>query len=150
MVFESERIKTEYNLANVQVVNDLKDTSETASEHVGFSMDTYISQFYSELQDRFKQQFVIQPLKEEFKLPDDFQPPDFLINHYKVKVVAHLDINISEFMKHFVTTEEEKWINFIKEQKSQLVYIDKEFDKQFYLPKDFLTIVRKKENGAPE
>jgi hypothetical protein len=43
MVFESERIKIEYNLANVQVVNDLKDTSETASEHVGFSMDTYIS-----------------------------------------------------------------------------------------------------------
>lgn len=34
---------------------------------------------------------------------------------YKVKVVTHLDMHITDFMKHFVTTEEEKWITFIKE-----------------------------------
>ena len=52
---------------------------------------------------------------QEFKVPPDFDPPEFLVTHYKMKVVAHLDMHITDFMKHFVTTEEEKWINFIKE-----------------------------------
>jgi hypothetical protein len=29
-------------------------------------------------------------------------------------------MHISEFTKHFVTTEEEKWINFIREHKTAL------------------------------
>jgi hypothetical protein len=82
-----------------------------------------------ELQDRFKQQFVIKPLNEEFKIPDDFEPPEFLVAYYKVKVVNHLDMHISEFTKHFVTTEEEKWINFISEHKTALQFIEKERDR---------------------
>jgi hypothetical protein len=89
------------------------------------------------------QQFVVQPLREEFKLPEDFEPPEFLANHYKVKVVSHLDSHIEYFMKHFVTTEEEKWIGFIKEQKSSLGFVDKEIDKQFFFPKQFLQSVQK-------
>ncbi len=52
-------------------------------------------------------------------------------------------MHISEFTKHFVTTEEEKWINFISEHKTALQFIEKERDRQFYLPKDFITIVQK-------
>ena len=58
---------------------------------------------------------MISPFKEVFQLDGEFKPPDFLVAFFKVKVVAHLDMHISEFTKHFVTTEEEKWVDFIKE-----------------------------------
>lgn len=86
---------------------------------------------------------MVIPFREEFKVPDDFEPPEFLVAYYKVKVANHLDMHISEFTKHFVTTEEEKWIDFIKEHKTALQFIEKQQDKQFYLPKAFVTIVTK-------
>lgn len=58
-------------------------------------------------------------------MPDDFKAPDFLVAFYKLKVVTHLSEQIDDFMKHFVTTEEEKWINFIKEEKIKLSRIDR-------------------------
>lgn len=86
---------------------------------------------------------MVIPFREEFKVPDDFEPPEFLVAYYKVKVANHLDMHISDFTKHFVTTEEEKWIDFIKEHKTALQFIEKEQDRQFYLPKAFVTIVTK-------
>ena len=75
-------------------------------------------------------------------MAEDFDPPAFLVNYYKIKVVAHLDMHITDFMKHFVTTEEEKWINFIKEQKQAMQFIDKEFERQYYYPKPFTQVLQ--------
>jgi hypothetical protein len=44
-------------------------------------------------------------------------------------VGTQLDMHISDFSKHFVTTEEEKWIDFINEQKKIMNHIESEQQK---------------------
>lgn len=43
LLFESERIKTEFNLSNVQVVNDSKEMKEISDDNIGFTLEAFVS-----------------------------------------------------------------------------------------------------------
>lgn len=43
LLFESERLKTEFNLSNLQVVSDSKDMKDAQKEDIGFTLESYVS-----------------------------------------------------------------------------------------------------------
>ena len=59
--------------------------------------------------------------------------PEFFISHYKKKVANQLIHQINEFLIGFVSTTEEEWVVFVREEAKSLTFWD---NKQAYKSKD--------------
>ena len=80
------------------------------------TLDTYVSNFWLDLDVRFQVEFLEKPLCEIlFDQPSvqKVHAPEFFSSHFKLKVVQKLQEMIATFSQTFMTDAEEKWNGFI-------------------------------------
>ena len=101
LLFESERIEEEFEKR--------------------FTLDKYIHSFLQQLDSRFETDLVNKMMQNAFpREADSLVVPFFLSAYFKLKVTDYLDELIKDFCSHFISTEEEKWISFIREQSKEM------------------------------
>ena len=105
MIEESEHNMIKSNLANVE------------SQHFygNLTLETYISSFWFNLDQKFQSNFVEKPIQKQ-KGQSKVVIPEFFTSHFKVKVVSHLQELIYSFESTFMTDAQERWQEFIESE----------------------------------
>ena len=88
---------------------------ESTHFYGNLTLETYISSFWFNLDQKFQSEFIEKPLQKQ-KGQNKLIVPEFFASHFKVKVVSHLQELIYSFESTFMTDAEEKWKDFIERE----------------------------------